>query len=190
MPESRRLLEQLASLAATDGPISFYDALGVVRRARTAGALPDEVLSALMTLHDAANLTDGAREILREFLASCAHRVAEERSRTSRPLTLADHLQTVRAVVGDALELALEERAGQGFRWRVAACPSGVSVDRIGSRATDQPGVAAACFRVRLGRPGHLAVTLEEEPPPSAAPPSAKPPQSRRFSLDLLISRP
>jgi hypothetical protein len=189
MVESRRLAEHIAGLNGTGGPISFYDAMIVVRRARAVGQLRDEALTALMALHDSDIVTDGARQILNEFLKVYAERVAAERARAARPITLDDDQQTVRAAVGDILEVELTERAGLGFLWETPKSPRGVYVYRVATRPTDKPGSLVACFRVKLTQAGHVRVDLEERPPPSIEPPSDKAPKLRSFMIHLLVDQ-
>ena len=189
MVESARLVELVEGLIATGGPISFYDAMTVVHRARAAGDLRDAALEALVRLHDSTIVTDGAREILAEFLRVYVARLSEARARAQRPITLADHNKTARAKVGEVLELELEERAGFGFRWDVDRCSADIHVERLEARRLNKLGATVACFRVRLFHAGHVVLTLEERPPPTLGPPSNKAPKARSFVLRVVVDQ-
>ncbi|MBI5509189.1 MAG: hypothetical protein HY903_10585 [Deltaproteobacteria bacterium] len=166
MADDDRVESEIAALIESGGPISFYDAMGVVRSARAEGDLREPALAALIGLHDSNIATDGAREVLGEFLRVCAGRVQEERARAARTITLDDDGMTARATAGATLALTLDERAGSGHRWEVTKVQGPAYVDRL---PRDPGGVAAppvARFRVRLPRAGLVQLSFAEAPPP------------------------
>ncbi len=101
------LAQLLASFAKSEVPISFLDAMDAVRLARRAGELSQEVLSALVSLHDSDGITSGARNVLQDYLRSLAQQQAKERALAARPIRPTDNGKRARASVGNRLQLAL-----------------------------------------------------------------------------------
>ncbi len=173
----------LEDLLNTTDPVSFYDAMVVVRYASRLSDLDDQVLSELVALHDADNATHGARAVLAEFLSSCAARMAAEQQLGQRPITLADNGKSVRTTVGAVLELSLTENTAAGYRWEVKGHPQSFSVTRIGHTASGTDGKPTASISAAMIRPGRATLRLIERRPPEIEDKS----QPRSFSLTLII---
>src|SRR5512139_2031976 len=99
--------ELLAQLQGSPEPVTFYDALSVVRPLRGDDDPAEPLLHALMALHDAEHTTDGARAVIADYLRALVRRQENQRRLASRPLTLKDQGKTVRAPVGTPLQLRL-----------------------------------------------------------------------------------
>jgi len=145
-------------------PLSFYDAVVAVRRARKIGDLDDRCLTALIAMHDAEVATDGAREALAEFLSGYAERLVGERELGERVITLADNGKSARVAAGGTLTLHLAENAAVGFRWEVERASTGVRVQR-GSRVPGAKTMVA--FQVTVSRSGRARISLVETRPAS-----------------------
>lgn len=171
------IISLLQELGAAEVPVSFYDAVMVVQSARRRGELDEQELSALIALHDSPVSTDGARAVLKDYLSSCAQRMAAERERASRTLTMKDHGKVARARVGSSLVVALDERSGTGFRWEAERISGGAEVTRLASSR------GTAKIEVRITGPGRAHIWLVEQPPPATG---ARPDTSRRFELYLV----
>jgi hypothetical protein len=102
-----RFVELVAALTSAQEPVSFADAYAVVRQARRLAALDDSLVHQMVALHDAPQLTDGARRVLAEHLRALAQRLAQERALAARPLRPKDSGKTARAHVGAQLLFAL-----------------------------------------------------------------------------------
>jgi hypothetical protein len=107
----------LSHLLRCTEPVSFVDALQLVRLLRCADELDDAVLASLLQLHERPELTLGGKEVLGDFLRSYAQRLAQERALAERPIKLQDSGKTARAPVGRALEIALD--AKQPSSWEL-----------------------------------------------------------------------
>jgi predicted secreted protein len=177
-------------LLAVDGPVSFIDALALTR-ALSSYDPPDPTVAALIALHDAAHVTDGARQILASYLRQLAKRREQERRRCERPVTLADDAQTGRLRRGATLTLALDERRGAGFRWRLAGmtpAPACVTVQRLSpDPESASPGLAGepippvAVFSAQAVRSGMTQLRFIEEGPPGG------PAKERAFEFRLVV---
>ena len=179
----RELTRTLEELTSAGGPISFYDGIVVVREARQVRVLEDRVLSALIALHDLPQSTDGLREVLGEFLSTCAKTMAEERQRAGREITLTDNGCVARAIARDPLLLALEEKSGAGFEWEIEKASAGIRVERL---ARDPDRRTTALFRVTPRAAGRGRLALVEQPPPSDTT-ELRREALRRFTLELVI---
>ncbi len=169
---SGRLSERMQVLLSSGEPVSFFDAMAVARAARRQRDLSDAEMSALVILHDHPATTDGGREVLAELLRACAERLAAERQRATRGLTLADHDTTVRAPAGAALRVTLPDRRGQGCRWTVtrAAGPIAVLAE-----------AGAAIFTVSPAAAGRAELELTEDTPPGSGL------NARHFTLHIVV---
>jgi hypothetical protein len=181
MQESAQLIRAVGQMVGAGTPLSFYDALMVVQRARCIDELTDAALHWLIHMHDLPRTTDGARAILADFLRAQAERHADQRKRAARPLTLGDSGKTARATAGARVTLELEERRGQGYRWRVDAVRGPGS---CGRRGVVPAGPPRGVFDVKLTRPGVLALKLAEDRPPEIADDDTKP---RTFELRVIV---
>jgi len=173
--------EVIGSLLQCPDPISYYDAFTLTRQLR--GQDPsNRVLGALIQLHDADHATDGAREVLAEFLHGFAMRQENQRLIAQRAITAKDNGKTARAMAGDRLALHLEERRAAGYRWEVEQRVGPASVKRDPASAETQ---STAIFVVQLQRPGKLELLFEERPPPAGAPQDEQ--ENRRFGIEVII---
>lgn len=178
------LVELLNQLLTGSEPVSFYDALTIVRQAR--GTEPSEpLLRAMLDLHDAEHTTDGARTVLADYFRALARRQENQRRLASRPLTLKDHGKTARASVGSTLQLRLEERRSAGFRWQVETQSGGGKASRS---PASHDFASTAVFDVKLHKTGELFLELFETPPPTGAPDQRL--QPRTFHLRVVIEAP
>ena len=175
-------VDVIAGLLETSEPVSFYDAQTLIRQLRVQEDPPDLIIAALMQLHDADNTTDGAREVLADYLRGCAARQENQRLLAQRPITLRDSGKTARVLLGDRLELHLDEQRSAGYRWEVTARRGGVQVARS-TRSHDF--ASTSVFDVSCARTGSLEVELEEKPPPAAQTDEASMP--RRFALTVVV---
>jgi hypothetical protein len=132
-------------------------------------------------MHDLPRTTDGARTILADFLRLQAGRHAEQRQRAARPLTLEDQGKTARVPAGSQVLIALDERRGQGYRWRVETVRGPGSCSRRVGAAADADRSA---FDLKLNRPGLVVVTLAENRPLEVDSGVAEP---RTFELRVIV---
>ncbi len=188
MQDAKELVSIVTGLLAAPGPLSFYDALGVTLAARRFTEPSDDVLRALVSMHDAPQATDGARAILAEYLSARAQRIHEQRQRSRRPLTASDQGKLVRAVVGETLEVTLAERRGLGFRWQLIEAKGSVQVIAQPARASTGAGIGAAGFTVVLLAAGNAKLTFAEEPPPGHDPRHKGAPKPAQVVLKLLVN--
>lgn len=176
----------LAHLCQAPEPVTFYDVQLLVRRLPRGHDLPESVLHGLVTLHDAANATDGAREILADFLRTYASRLARQQALANGPLLFKHSGQCARGLVGQSLTLVLDEHRGAGYRWEVVLIVGPVQCRRVADTAVEPP---TARFTVSLLRRGRARIVLREMSPPLQAAtrpmPSAR--QPRSFELDIVI---
>jgi hypothetical protein len=142
-PLQEDLAELVRELTETDLPVSFVDALRVVRVTRRAGDLPDELVYALVALHDAAHLTDGGREVLADYLRAVAVKAQQERNLAARVIKLSDSGKTARAKAGSTLRITTG-----GSDWEVTTLRGPATV----TGRTD--------FELHLNGPGRVYVEL------------------------------
>lgn len=159
-PETEHLLAIVADLLATQDPVTFYEALTVVAAARPISEPEAHTLHALLRLHDAPHLTDGARDILGPFLKSHAQRMQQQRALAKRPILIKDAGKTARAPQGSVLILSLEERRASGLLWQAFEVSTKLRCERRLDRA-DAPNRAE--FELELLAPGWAEVALSEE---------------------------
>ncbi len=188
--DSTQLLRAVDQLVRSGVPLSFYDALGVVRRARRIDVIAahdamdnmdSKILASMITMHDLSRTTDGARAILGHYLRGQARRQAAERELAARVITVDDSGKTARAVAGATLTLELKERRGAGFRWHLEGTGVGVHCERRGTAPGNPP---RAQFAIELRRAGLTRVVLQERPPPGALDDDA---ELRRFELRIVV---
>lgn len=181
--DSAVLLRAVGQLVRSGVPLSFYDALGVVRRARRIDDVDDRVLADMINMHDLPRTTDGARAILSDFLRSQAQRQAAERDLAAQPIGVDASGKTARALPGSTLTLQLEERRGAGYRWQLEGSGQGVRCERRGNVPGNPP---RAEFVIALRRVGMTRVVLEERPPPGTFE-DDEPAKPRRFELRIVV---
>jgi hypothetical protein len=191
----RQWLELLDALSAADEPVTFHDAVVLVRQLRAQvqrSDPPDEVLAALVVLHDAGHTTDGAREVFADYLRACVTRQESQRTLARRPVILRDSGKTARIPLGGRCELHLDERRAAGFRWEIGDRRGGINVCRVEGRQTlgqSRTGMddaaSTAVFEVKPARTGMATVTLVERPPPAGAPRDDL--EERRFELTVVV---
>jgi predicted secreted protein len=181
--ESEILAAGIRQMLASGEPLSFYDAVMAVRRARKVGDLGDRALGALMAMHDAETATDGARAALAEFLGAYAERITAEKELGARVITVADNNKTARVASGATLTLHLAENAAAGFRWEVERA-SGAQVQRRGRVPGAKPTVA---FEVTVTRAGRARVSLVETRPSSIEMAEGGVTKPGTFSLAIVV---
>lgn len=152
-------------------PVSFLDAVMLVRHARKTGEPREEELRALITLHDAPHTTDGARDVLRDFLGGWAKRQARQRTLGARVLTARDTGKTARVTAGTTLVIELGERRGKGCRWEVLACEGPGECVRDPS---SEVSPSRATYLLHCQRPGQIHLTLAERSGAGAPPPASE----------------
>lgn len=163
--------------------MTFLDALRLVRQAPHATA---EDLQALLALYDDRGITDGAREVLGDFLKGRARDLAHERLASEKVLTMSDSGKTVRVRKGHRIELKLPTRPHRGGVWElktpaedVSWVPSGFDTDRrhtLGALVLDEPG--------------RFSIELAEAlaPPKKSHAKSQKPAdEDRLFKLEVIV---
>mgnify|MGYP006271571661 CR=1 FL=1 len=178
-PRQRELQQVLGELLGGTSPVVFVDAVEVTRWLRRLADLGEPLLQSTLALHDAPHTTDGAREVLGEFLQSYAARVGAEQERATRPLTLADSGKIVRAKRGSQLHLDLPARVGTGYQWAVARKQGPINMKPEPAK----PGARARVrWQIALSRRGYARVALVETPPPK------QPAQSgRKFEARIIV---
>ncbi len=177
-PETARLLQSLSHLATCEEPVSFIDALMVVRLARKVGELEEAHLGQMLILHDRPVLTHGAKDVLGDFLKAYAQRLAQERALANRPIKPTDNGRTARGRVGRALELALDSKVPS--RWHLVELRGQADlVDKTPAEAQK----TGAAQRLILRAPGLVVLVMEER----AAGKTRGPP--RRFELRVQVER-
>src|SRR5689334_459201 len=118
-PALSELTDMLAQLLQEAESVSFYETLTVTREARAHDELPEDVLHAMLVLHDAPQTTDGARDILSAFFKGYSTRLTTQRVLAARPIILKDSGKVARAQPGDTLLIRLDERRSAGYQWQV-----------------------------------------------------------------------
>jgi hypothetical protein len=184
MDNSANIVRSIEQVLQSGEPISFYDALMIIRRARYTGELTDEALASLIALHDCQRTTDGAHQICAAFLTSYAERMARQRQLAGRPVTLADSGNLARAAAGSSLRLELEENVAEGFRWEIVKASGPIRLTRAGRIEAATPTVAIV---VKLLHRGHAKLRLEEQRPTIADVEENRRSKARHFDLDILI---
>lgn len=182
MGEVRTTIDQL--LTASVGPVTFLDAIKLVRRIKQ---LDSSDLDALVQLHDHARATNGAKEVLGDFLRGKAQSMAYERAYSERVLTLEDSGRTVRARVGHTLRLLLDTRSHRGGAWKVQSINDDAMTFTSSGMGGDWRYTSA---ELALRRAGRYSVTLFEHlSPPLRSTPKSKEPtdDDKLFSLDVII---
>lgn len=161
MSLTQRLSERLTELEAGHAPVTFADAILVLRLVRRLEEPAEALLARLVALHDAPFSTDGAREIFAEYLRAFAQRAAKERALARRTIGLADHGATTRLTPGARLRIALDERRELGWAWDVEALGEGLEQAR---EAEDGSNVGQAVFLITARTRGVHELSLVERP--------------------------
>lgn len=155
--EANELLEGTA-------PVSFYDAVMLVRRARRAGEIAEGVLASMLRLYDCDHVTDGGRAVMADFLRGVAQRYAQERALASRILRPKDSGKVARAKAGTVILLALSDIGpGQATDWRLVDLSGPARFDTL---SPAQASAHNAAVELHLLAPG--TVRLELAPQMSA----------------------
>ena len=171
--------DHIRNLLLAGEPVSFYDALMILRELGRREPSSAE-LGALLRLEGDPRTTDGAREILTEYLRNLAARHARERTLGSAAITLEASGRRVRAPVGGTLHLELDERRGAGFRWELSRQQGPLQCRR---QPNESGGTRQASFEVTLLREGKGSLQLQEKPPPADTGTQS----SRFFELEIVI---
>jgi hypothetical protein len=177
------LREQAELLRQDSTPTTFLDAMRLVRRAT---ALDADELQALVELHDAPNTTDGAREVLADFLRGRALTMAHERANADRTLTLLDSGKMLRGRQGQVIKIQLDTRSHRGGIWEVKDKSKHVDFTYQGLDAARRYTMA----EIILKKPGKAHIELVEHlaPPKKSHARSQKPTdEDRIFRLDIAI---
>ncbi len=175
--------EQALLLQKDGAPTTFLDALQLVRRPQ---ALTAEDIEALIALHDAKTTTDGAREVIADFLRGQAQSMAHERQHADRLLTLADSGKSIRGRKGTALQLKLETRTHRGGIWDVKSKSDHVVWEFLGLDKDRRYTLS----QIKLERGGTAHIELVEllAPPKKSHARSQKPVDDERtFTLEVVI---
>lgn len=174
---------EVGELMSSGMPTTFLDALRLTRRLKQPVSAD---LDALLQLHDHPSTTDGARDVLADFLRGRAQAMAHERSLGERVITLADSGKTVRAKVGVGLRVHLDTRAHRGGAWQMTNNASGVTWVASGMDTERRYTVG----ELRLTHAGTYSIALAEalSPPKRSHAKSQTPAdEDRVFTLEIII---
>lgn len=141
-------------------PVTFYDAAAVIQPLERADYVPDELLRALIALHDLPCATPGARDVLASFLRTVAERQARERALVRRSLTIEDTGRTARLRRGQTLTIELAERTSLGLRWEIVEHSSRLAL----ARGSDPLRPDQVCYSLQGKFPGQAHLVLAEHP--------------------------
>ena len=177
--EASELAQYVAGLVEGGEPITFYDALELTRRARQDGELDAPTIARLIAAHDAEQSTDGARNILFDYLRAYARRLASERELGARTITLEDGNRLARAAVGSSLRVQLPLWRPT-LQWRLCHQSGPGKCREERPAAISLPYTE---FVIELDRPGRSRFELEERSDASAAAPESNRTPARRFVL-------
>ncbi|HSI04936.1 MAG: hypothetical protein ACAI38_15545 [Myxococcota bacterium] len=177
------LRDQVQLLHQDNAPTTFLDALRLVRNVKSLDA---EDLQALMELHDAATTTDGAREVLADFLRGRAQSMAHERNQADRTLTILDSGKTVRGRKGGSIRVHLETRSHRGGIWEVMSKTDNITWEFVG--LDDERRYTMG--EIKLEKRGTARIELMEvlAPPKKSHARSQRPTDEVRvFNLEIAI---
>jgi len=165
-------------LLASPEPISFLDAVMVIRHVRKTGDPFEREVQSLIHLHDAPHTTDGAREVLADFLSGWARKQELERLLGGRVIIARDTGKKARVSEGTTVVLEFTERRGKGYRWEVERCEGPGRCTRD-ARSDETPSTAV--FLLVCESPGQVYLTLRESPGKGSPLPAGDP-------FDLVIA--
>jgi hypothetical protein len=177
------LRDQVQLLQHDSAPTTFLDALRLVRNVKSLDA---EDLQALMGLHDAANTTEGAREVLADFLRGRAQSMAHERNQADRTLTILDSGKTVRGRKGGSIRVQLDTRSHRGGIWEVKSKTDNITWEFV-SLDSDRRYTLG---EIKLQERGAARIELTEmlAPPKKSHARSQRPTDEVRvFTLEIVI---
>ncbi len=177
------LRDQAELLRHDDAPTTFLDALRLVRSAKVVDA---EDLEALVLLHDAPATTEGAREVLADFLRGRAQSMAHERSQAGRTLTILDSGKTVRGRKGGSIKVQLDTRSHRGGSWEVKSKTDNITWQVLGLDSDRR----YTHGEIKLDRRGAAKLELVEmlAPPKKSHARSQQPTDEvRAFTLEIAI---
>lgn len=177
------LRDQADLLRHDSAPTTFLDAFRLVRHVKSLDA---EDLRALMELHDAATTTEGAREVLADFLRGRALSMAHERHQADRTLTIADSGKTVRGRKGGSIKVQLDTRSHRGGVWEVKSKTDNISWDFVGLDSDRRYTLG----EIKLDKRGTARIELTETlaPPKKSHARSQRPTDEVRvFNLEITI---
>lgn len=147
-------------------PVTFYDILMLLRELGDEREAGPELLDALSSLTTRAHLTDGARQVLRNFLRSIATLYAQERARAKRGVTSRDHQKRVRLTFNTWFFVCLPQQTGAKTRWEVARPEEGLRVALPAEAGLTGREAARVTFVVRTSRPGNFVLRLTSSSTP------------------------
>lgn len=175
--------DQARLLRKDDAPTTFLDALRLVRKPN---ALDGDDIEALIALHDAPTTTDGAREVIADFLRGQALVMAHERHHSGRLLTLADHGKSIRGRQGTALQVKLETRSHRGGIWDVKTKSDHVVWEFLGLDKDRRYTLGQ--IKLEKGGTGRIELVELLAPPKKSHARSQKPVDTERtFALEIAI---
>ncbi len=160
-----QLADLVTDLLQAPVPVTFLDAIAVVRRVERLGDLETRHVAGLVRLHDAGHLTDGGRDILRELLEKTLHKLEAEYALARGPIGPQHSGQRARLAVGEHLEVRCERHPTSDYRWVVGEVEGPLRCDERLAISSEE---RAQCFDVAALRAGYARLTLIEQPEPLA----------------------
>ncbi len=177
------LRDQAHLLREDSAPTTFLDALRLLRHAKSLDA---EDLQALVALHDDPGTTEGAREVLADFLRGRAQSMAHERTQAERMLTMQDSGKTVRGRKGGVIRVQLETRSHRGGIWEVKSKTEHITWEFVGLDSDRRYTLG----EIKLDKRGSARLELIEmlAPPKKSHARSQRPTdEARVFTLEIAI---
>lgn len=158
MNSTSELIRKIATLLEHGALVSFYDAHRLVRYAHRLGEPAPGILLGLVAVHDELS-TDGAQEILADYLRAAGSRIAAQYALASRVVLLRDDGKVARSQPRTTLRIELEERRVAGLRWRLDELSGPARVEKEAAR--DEPAPRAR-FLLTCLAPGAVKVRFVE----------------------------
>lgn len=152
------LIQKIAALLEQGALVSFYDAHRLVRHAHRLGEPAPGILLGLVAVHDELS-TDGAQEILADYLRAAGSRIAVQYALASRVVLLRDDGKIARTQPRTTLRIELEERRVAGLRWGLQELSGPARVEKEATR--DEPAPRAR-FLLTCLAPGTVKVRFGE----------------------------
>ena len=177
------LRDQAQILREDSAPTTFLDALRLTRHAKAVDAAD---LQALVELHDAPSTTEGAREVLADFLRGRALSMAHERHQAERTLTIQDSGKMVRGRKGGVIRVQLETRSHRGGNWEVKNQTDNITWELVGLDGDRR--YTHGEIKLKKRGTGRLELIEVLAPPKKSHARSQQPADEvRAFNLDIVI---
>ena len=180
--------DHLEALSGAEGPITFVDALRLVRQYHQFGRSDDQFLNQLVVWIEQAPITQGALKVFTALLESEARKLRHERTRAQRTLGLRDHGRRIRGVCGEGIVIDLESRERLGLEWSLVSRPAGASVEITSDPA--RPGVLRVTLTPQVAGTCELSMTENEGKRWVRPSGQAKGLEPREFLLTLVTEEP